>query len=465
MLSVERMDYTKGILHRLKAVDYYLAGLEDRDGIKFIFVSVPSREGVEEYQDLRAEVESRIGRLNGKYATLHNSPIHFIHGSVEFADLCALYSIADAGLVTPLVDGMNLVAKEFLACQRDRFAPLILSEFAGAAEELVGALLVNPYDPPAVAECIASALAMPTDERARRVRPMHAQVMEYDAPRWAKSFIDDLSAPVEESHAKSDEACSAIGVAEQLALAMEEGRKVALFLDYDGTLREIVADPSTASPTDEMRALFDGLAAQKNVEVTIVSGRRSEDLENFLGAYSFGLIAEHGASMRRPGSKEWEWQDEEIHHGWKGDVLRILRLYEQATPGSRVEEKRTSLVWHYRQADEEFGAWKARQLAEELAVITADAPVRVRHGKKIVEIVSTQISKGIAVSRLLQEEGENWLALCAGDDTTDESMFALETELVLTVKVGEGPTRARFRVANPAALRALLRDTVARSDG
>ncbi len=174
VLSVERMDYTKGILHRLKAVDHYLAGLESRDEIKFIFVSVPSREGVEEYQDLRAEVESRIGRLNGKYATLHNSPIHFIHGSVEFADLCALYSIADAGLVTPLVDGMNLVAKEFLACQRERFAPLILSEFAGAAEELVGALLVNPYDPPAVAESIVRALAMPV-RGARAARPADAR--------------------------------------------------------------------------------------------------------------------------------------------------------------------------------------------------------------------------------------------------------------------------------------------------
>ncbi|MBE7213239.1 MAG: bifunctional alpha,alpha-trehalose-phosphate synthase (UDP-forming)/trehalose-phosphatase, partial [Gluconacetobacter diazotrophicus] len=99
-----------------------------------------------------------------------------------------------------------------------------------------------------------------------------------------------------------------------------------------------------------------------------------------------------------------------------------------------------------------------RQLAEALAVITADAPVRVRHGKKIVEVVSTQVSKGVAVSRRLQEEGGDWLALCAGDDTTDESMFALETEHLLTVKVGAGPTQAHFRVADPGALRRLLRE-------
>ena len=397
VLSVERMDYTKGILHRLKAVDHYLEGLEDRDGIKFIFVSVPSREGVEEYQDLRAEVESRIGRLNGKYATLHNSPIHFIHGSVEFADLCALYSIADAGLVTPLVDGMNLVAKEFLACQRDRFAPLILSEFAGAAEELVGALLVNPYDPPAVAVTIADALAMPADERERRVRPMHAQVMEHDAPRWAKSFIDDLSAPTEEPRTTVGEGPGAADVAGQLAGALEEGRKVALFLDYDGTLREIVADPHQAGPTAEMRTLFDGLAARREVEVTVVSGRKARRPRPFSRRVS--VRPRRRARRGGPASgrdKDWEWQDEEIGDAWKADVRRILRLYEEATPGSRVEEKRTSLVWHYRRADEEFGAWKARQLAEELGR---------HHGRRAGAGAPRQEDRGDRLDAGLQRDG------------------------------------------------------------
>ena len=453
VLSVERMDYTKGILHRLEAVDCYLAGLEDRDGIKFIFVSVPSREGVEEYQELRADVESHVGRLNGKYATLHNSPIHFIHGAVDFADLCALYSIADAGLVTPLVDGMNLVAKEFLACQRDRFAPLILSEFAGAAEELVGALLVNPYDPPAVAKDIVRALAMPADERERRVRPMHARVVEYDAAWWAKTFIDDLTSPAATlpTGGKSEE------LTRRLRDATEQGRRVLLFLDYDGTLREIMANAGEAHPTDELRALFDGLATRENVEVTIISGRRAEDLEGFLGDYPFGLIAEHGAGTRRPGEKKWTWLEDDADRAWKPDVRRILRLYEQATPGSHIEEKRTSLVWHYRQADEQFGAWKARQLGEDLAVLTADAPVRVRHGKKIVEIVSLQDSKGAAVGRRLQEEDGDWIALCAGDDVTDESMFALETKRLLGVKVGPGATAAEYRVDDPAAFVGFLR--------
>ncbi len=454
VLSVERMDYTKGILHRLKAVDAYLAGLEDRNGIKFIFVSVPSREGVEEYQELRADVESRIGRLNGKYATLQNSPIHFIHGAVEFADLCALYSIADAALVTPLVDGMNLVAKEFLACQRGRYAPLILGEFAGAAEELVGALLVNPYDPPTVAANITRALAMPADERTRRGEPMHARVMEYDAAWWAKTFIDDLSAPGTAERTEGD----AAELTQHLKQVVGAGKRVLLFLDYDGTLREIMVNAGEARPPGELRALLDSLVTRRNVEMTIISGRRHEDLEKFLGDYPFGLIAEHGAGIRPPGEKTWKWEDD--GGVWKPDIQRILRLYEQATPGSFIEEKRTSLVWHYRQAEEEFGAWKARQLGEELAVLTADTPVRVRHGKKIVEVVASRVNKGAAVDRRLQEEDGDWLALCAGDDSTDESMLVLGSERMLTVKVGPGPTAAKYRVDDPAAFVGLLREAL-----
>ena len=188
VVSVERMDYTKGILHRLEAIDNFLAGFEAINEIRFIFVSVPSREGIEEYQALREEVETRVGRLNGKYATLRNSPIHFVHGSIPFTDLCALYAIADVGIVTPLIDGMNLVAKEFVVCQRENAGVLILSEFAGAAEELFNALLVNPYDARTVAETLSSALALSMEEKRARIDPMRERVMKYDARYWARSF-------------------------------------------------------------------------------------------------------------------------------------------------------------------------------------------------------------------------------------------------------------------------------------
>lgn len=457
VLSVERMDYTKGILHRLEAVDCFLAGREERDDIKFIFVSVPSREGVEEYQELRADVESRIGRLNGKYATLHNSPIHFIHGSVEFEDLCALYSMADACMVTPLIDGMNLVAKEFLACQRTPTGPLILSEFAGAAEELANTLLVNPYDAPAVASSIARALVMPDEEVRTRNATMRERVMRLDAGQWAKSFIGDLAARGGSTGKNNPETDKEAG--EDLRRALATGGSVGWFLDYDGTLRDFANDPATAKPDDELLSLLRGLAARPGSEVTLISGRAPADLDAFFGREPFGLIAEHGASRRLPGSQEWQTQDASADSAWKEAVRTVFQLYADAVPGSFVEEKRTSLVWHYRQADEGFGTWKANQLTEELGAMVSDAPVRVRHGRKIVEVVSARINKGAAVDQALA--GKDFaLVVCAGDDRTDEDMFGLEGKETLTIKVGAGPTKARYRVRDVAAFRQLLKDAL-----
>ena len=451
ILSVERMDYTKGILHRLSAIDLFLRDYPDRDHIKFIFVSVPSREGVEEYQELRAEVESSIGRINGQYTTLHNSPIHFIHGSVTFPQLAALYGMASVGLITPLIDGMNLVAKEFVACQRDRPGVLVLSEFAGAAEELFNALIVNPYDTRAVADALHQALGMDLDERAMRMQPMRRRVMQFDAKTWAKLFISDLAArdPSAESTTTIEQ------VQQQLRSAIQQNKRIAMFLDYDGTLREIERLPSAASPSPAVRALLDKLRDLPNVDVTIISGRVADDLQAWLGHYTFGLIAEHGAAMRRPGHKEWDHLDRNVSYHWKDELLRVLRLYEQSTPGSFIEDKRTSLVWHYRRADPEFGAWKAKELATDLGALTDNQPLQIRHGRKIVEITSTHINKGAAISRVLEETSYD-LIVVAGDDTTDESMFRLDLTNLISIKVGHTDTQAQHRVATPAAFRALL---------
>jgi trehalose 6-phosphate synthase/phosphatase len=460
VLSVERMDYTKGILHRLEAIDQFLAGSNRTDDVRFIFVSVPSREGIEEYQALREEVEARIGRLNGKYATLRNSPIHFIHGSVEFTDLCAMYSLADVALVTPLIDGMNLVAKEYLACQRENPGLLILSEFAGAAEELFDAFLVNPYDARAVAEALSAALALSAEEKRARNRAMRERVMRHDAQHWARTFIADLAAsPAPEVVTPGADLAE---VRDAIARALSENKRVALFLDYDGTLREIERDPQSAAPTPAVEALLRKMQERPNLDVTLISGRHQDDLEAWFGAYPFNLIAEHGASARRHGQREWEQLDRNVSYAWKAELLPILHLYEEATPGSFVEEKRASLVWHYRKADPQFGAWKARELAEELVALTANEPIQVRRGRKIVEVSAAEVNKGAAVTRLLEQDEGYGIALCAGDDQTDESMFRLSTPRMLSIKVGDGPTQARYRSADPAAFRQFLEDVLTR---
>jgi trehalose 6-phosphate synthase/phosphatase len=351
---------------------------------------------------------------------------------------------------------MNLVAKEYVACKREGSGALVLSEFAGAAEELFNALIVNPYDARALAEALATAVAMPDAERRERMRPMRERVMQFDARAWAKSFIDDLAN-------RRPRAAAAGGAAEagrRIREALATGGGAALFLDYDGTLREIVRDPSAAGPTPAVRALLERLARRApDVNATIVSGRTQHDLEGWLGEYPFGLIAEHGAAIRRPGRRQWERLDRNVRYEWKEPLLRILRHYEASTPGSFVEQKRTSLVWHYRSADPEFGAWKANALAAELGVLLANDPVQIRHGKKIVEITAAGINKGAAVGRVLEDHAYD-VVVCAGDDATDESMFTMGGDNVISIKVGEGDTRAAFTIPTPAAFRAMLTDAI-----
>ncbi len=454
VLSVERLDYTKGISRRLEAVDLFLSTCESVDKVVFIFVSVPSRQDVPEYQALRHRVERQVGQINGRHATMMNTPVHFIYKSIGFTELCALYALADVALITPLRDGMNLVAKEYVACQKDGSGALILSEFAGASQELFSATQVNAYDIHAVAGRISEALAMPSEAKAAKMRQMRARVLQYDADYWARSFITDLARPrpaADEQHEVIEGAGTVTEVAERLSAA----QSIACFLDYDGTLREFETDPGAAVPTAEILELLDRLLSCPRMATYLISGRNSRDLAEWFTDERLGLIAEHGFSLKLPGQSEWEVLGDAQDMSWKERVFEVLHLYEGNTPGSTVEEKSSSLVWHYRRADPEFGRSKAHQLVSDLSEAAANLPVEVRHGKKIVEVSSVHVNKGTAVARCLREATCD-VVLCAGDDQTDESMFRLKRADLLTVKVGPGGTEAHYRVAGPAAFRKLL---------
>jgi trehalose 6-phosphate synthase/phosphatase len=253
-------------------------------------------------------------------------------------------------------------------------------------------------------------------------------------------------------------------VARRIAQALRRGLRVAMFLDYDGTLREIEAHPSDATPTHAVNDLLGALARYGGMEVTIVSGRTCDDLEAFLAGYPFGLVAEHGARFRRPLSADWEQTGGDADDGWKGRVRDTMGAYADSTPGSFVEEKRTSLVWHYRGSDPAVGEPRARQLLGDLAAVTRGQAVNVRLGRKIVEVTPAGITKGAAV-RAIAARGApcEWIVV-AGDDVTDESMFELDLPNLLSIKVGDGATAARYRVVSPENLRGLLRQAVAGAD-
>jgi trehalose 6-phosphate synthase len=195
ILGVDRLDYTKGIDLRLKALDTLLAwSVEEDERYEFVQVAVPSREAVPAYQNLRSTIEGMVGRINGDYSRPGWWPVHYLYRSLPLDELVTYYVAADVMLVTPLRDGMNLVAKEYVACRTNNDGVLVLSEFAGAAEQLTAALLVNPHDVDAVAATLRRAVTMEPEEMRRRMRSLNRTVKRDDVYRWAKSCLDALGA-------------------------------------------------------------------------------------------------------------------------------------------------------------------------------------------------------------------------------------------------------------------------------
>jgi trehalose 6-phosphate synthase/phosphatase len=456
VLSVERLDYTKGIPRRLDAIEDYLSSTGPRDDIVFIFISVPSRKAVPEYQSLLETVRDKVSHINGKYATIKNAPVHFINKSIAFSELCALYSLADVAMVTPFIDGMNLVAKEYVACQQDKSGVLILSEFAGAAQELPTACVVNPYNIQQMAECLKQALELSEDEKRKKIEPMKERVLKYDARYWANSFMSDLTVKTDARDLRSN----IRPLTPEILDGFFQANPAALFLDYDGTLADLKKKPVDALPDDEIAHIFSRLRDAQNVDVFIISGRRRDDLDQHFSGYGFKLVAEHGYFYRPSEDSGWLMLEPGADLSWKNQIAEVFAHFSGMTPGSSVEEKASSVVWHYRESDPEFGSWKASHLVAVLVEMMSNLPVVIQHGKKIVEVSSMQVSKGVAMQRLLREKRYN-AVLCAGDDETDESMFRVPRSDLISVKIGEGKrSSARYVVPDPAALRELLMEAL-----
>lgn len=451
VLGVERLDYTKGVPQKLAAIRRFLEQSPAlRRSTVFLLVAVPSRQGIREYDLLTEEVQREVGALNGEFGAVGCVPVQFLHQNLPQTELAALYALADVCVVTPLIDGMNLVAKEFIACKsaasEARPGVLVLSEFAGAAQEMSEALLVNPYDIDAVAATIAQGLQLPERERRRRTAAMGPRLLRRDAKAWAQKFLSELevldTAPLS---ARRGEDLSSL--ADDLVRAVLDGRRLALFLDYDGTLRTFTADPDAAVPGEALRVLLRDLAAREALAVAVVSGRPSEFLERYLGDLGVTLVAEHGYCWRRAHTANWEHVQPDVDPSWKDHVRPVMQQAVDLTPGTTLEEKRSALVWHYRRAEPDFGAWRAHLLLAELTDVTASLPVVVHLGRKIVEVSSQLFSKGAAVRHLVGELAPD-VVLTAGDDRTDESMFGLDLGpgvLLHTIGIGDGPSRAQRR--------------------
>jgi len=457
IISIDRLDYTKGIIQRLEAFDLFLSqNPKYKEKVTLILVAVPSRTGVEDYRELRKQLEWLVGRVNGERGTIGWVPVWYLYCFLPFEKLIALYSAADVALVTPLRDGMNLIAKEFVATKTDGKGVLILSEMAGAASELGEAIIVNANNKQEIVDAIKEALEMPIEEQTERNRLMQGRLARYTVTRWANDFLETLSG-VKKSQKELSVHKLAKPIREKLVSGYDRSSKRLFLLDYDGTLVGFAGKPEKAGPDKELWSLLKALASEPKNKVVIISGRDKETLNYWLGNTDASLIAEHGAWIKEKGD---DWQViEPLLNDWKDTIRPILELYADRTPGSSVEEKDFSLVWHYRRADSELASLRLQELRDAVLNFTENLDIGVFEGSKILEVKNIGISKGHAAERWLAKNKWDFI-LAAGDDYTDEDMFSILPETAYSMKIGHGISKARFNVESVYELRLLLEELV-----
>ena len=453
VLSVDRLDYSKGILHRLKG---FAAALERRpdlcERVSLVMLLVPSRASVPEYASLKRKIDQTIGELNGRYATPTWTPIHYYYRSFSPDRLQALYHVADIALVTPLRDGMNLVAKEYVAAKRDTPGVLILSERAGAAHELTDALLVNPNSAEEVSDAIIAAIEMPEKEQLARLQRMQALLARRSVNAWAAEFLHAQQAiSAKNEHVR--EALIGPEDVRDIRAWYRNARARLLILDYDGTLAPICKQPEDAAPDEALRGTLRRLAEDPRNTLVICSGRDRDTLDRWLGDLPVLLAAEHGAFHKESGV--WHGLQDEMPV-WDDEVLAVMERITYQTQGAWVEKKRTALVWHYRNVDAWLAELREKQLLASLMEPCARLNLRVMRGNKVVEVKPFDFNKGAEVQRLL-EKGSFDFVLAMGDDVTDEDMFRALPPDSVTVKIGSFSPQARYTLGSQTETLPFLR--------
>jgi trehalose 6-phosphate synthase/phosphatase len=474
VLGVERLDYTKGIPQKLLAYERLL----EQDPMRartttMLQVLVPSRLESPEYQQQRNDIELLISRINGRFGQPGTTPVEYLHRNISKPALVALYRRADVMMVTPLRDGMNLVAHEFVLCQSEpglasRWrGSLLLSEFAGSAQVLPGALLVNPWNVDGTVERLGTALELDVAERRRRLETMAKRVEALDCRKWADGFLTRLGRYSRRDRRRKPPPDVDGEVRERLLRRFARARSRSILLDYDGTLREIEVHPDLAVPTADIRRVLRELAGLPGTDVHIVSGRRRRNLEQWFGQLPIHLCAEHGYLARRPG-EEWRTLIE-LDLGWMRPIERLLRRVAADVPGTHVERKACSVAWHYREAEPEYGSWRARELLNDLGQHLAGAPAEILLGHRVIEVRARGVDKGLYVRDVFPGVKEpSRFVLGLGDDRTDHDLLDALPAGSIAGHVGgllpstrsDGGPREHVHVVGPGEVRELLREMV-----
>lgn len=450
--SVDRLDPTKGLEERLRAFSELLKrNPEQRGRVVFAMVAAPSRTDITVYAQLGKRLEALAGKINKEYGSEKWQPVDYINTAQPFEEVAALFQIADVAFIAPLRDGMNLSAKEFIASNH-KHGVLILSETAGAAQELHDALLVNPREPESLVNALQQALSMRRRELRSRLKRMKKDISINTVQNWAKTFVDTLQQPIPRTPRLTRTLNRRL--TQSLQADYVQAKKRLLLLDYDGSLAPFATDYRNATPSKSLLKLLQSLIADRANDVVIISGRTAADLDNWFGPLTVNLVAEHGVATKKAGNKTWH-AVEKNNTDWKKLLLPALEKYARLAPGARVEIKPHSLVWHYRAATPYSARKYAVIIKRALKPFLKTHGLELVQGNKVLEIKNPRISKANAAKPWLERDYSFVLAI--GDDVTDESLFISLPNSSYSVKVGRGRTAARFRLASSKETVALLR--------
>ncbi|KAJ2374500.1 hypothetical protein IW150_003064 [Coemansia sp. RSA 2607] len=420
IIGRDKLDEVAGIKQKLEAFERFLEMYPKwQDKVVLIQVTQP---GQTRQPRLEAKISELVTSINSNYGSLEFMPVMYHHSFLDTDEYMALLNIADLCLITVIRDGMNTGSLEFVVCQQDKHSPLLLSEFTGTAGSVSGAIQINPWDYEGVAQAIDTALRMSPEEKKVRYDEMYKYVVSHDAQHWASTVVQDLRATVLAGKSSSSTPLLDLDLFKRTFV---ESSKRLIMLDYDGTLTPITNIPAEALPPPEMLEALKKICADPRNFVCVISGRDREFLNLHLGSIKgLALSGEHGSFIRYADG-EWINLLEEMDMSWKDDVMSIFQFYTERTAGSTIEAKETSITWHFRNADPEYGEFQAKECMNHLEnSVVSKRPVEILVGKKCLEVRPISVNKGEIVKRLMGAHPEQWeFVACAGDDKTDEDMF------------------------------------------
>jgi len=441
IFSVDRLDYTKGVLYRLSAYEKFLEqNPQWMNRVVFIMVIIPSREEISRNSERKSIIELAISRINGKLGNYNWTPVVFQYKPIKFDELMALYTSCDIALVLAVRDGMNLVAKEFVASRNDLRGVLLLSELIDAAKELQEAIIFHPLDIQEIADSIQAGLNMSPNEQESRLKTMQTYLSKNDVFKWAAIFLGDLKE-------KQQKNAIALGTdaRNNLLEKYSKARNRLILLDYDGTLAPFHIDPEKAIPDPEILDILENLKRWKKNEVWIISGREKEFLDKHFAYLNINLVAEHGSFIKR---NEWKSQLPIMEVELMDEVNYLLTNFVDLYPGTFIEKKQNSIAWHYRAIEHQKGFIASRELLKQLKAYMLNKKLSLLDGSYVIEIKFLPSSKGSVYEQEIANEKFD-VVIALGDDKTDEDLFKCLTKpFHYSIKIGKGYTNASYRLEN-----------------